>query len=62
MCTETCLLHRGRAKNMSIWKFDAPLVSQINDVLKQAAIEEGQWAEKRDGDDPQARTRVTIAM
>jgi hypothetical protein len=31
-----------------IWKFDAALVSQLNDTLKQVAIEEGQWTEKRD--------------
>jgi hypothetical protein len=29
-------------------KFDASLVTQICDVLKQAAIEEGQWTEKRE--------------
>ena len=37
-------------------------MSQINDVLKQVAIEEGQWAEKRDGDEQEAKTRVTIAI
>jgi hypothetical protein len=35
-------------------EIDAPLVSQINDVLKQVAIEEGQWAEKRDATKEQA--------
>jgi hypothetical protein len=29
-------------------KFDAALMSQLNATLKQAAIEEGQWSEKRD--------------
>jgi hypothetical protein len=28
--------------------FDATLVSQINNLPKRLAIEEGQWAEKRD--------------
>jgi len=36
-------------------------VSQINYVLKQAAIEEGQWAEKRNGDQD-ARLQVTIGI
>jgi hypothetical protein len=39
---------RGRNAEQEIWKFDAPLVAQFRDALKQAAIEEGQWAEKRD--------------
>ena len=37
--------YRGKSGERAIWKFDAPLVSQINDVLKQVAIEEGQWAQ-----------------
>src|ERR1700675_4333217 len=40
--------YRGKNAEQEIWKFDASLVAQINDVLKQAAIEEGQWTEKRD--------------
>jgi hypothetical protein len=39
--------YRGKNAEQEIWKFDASLVAQINDVLKQAAIEEGQWNEKR---------------
>ena len=34
--------YRGKNAEQEIWKFDASLVAQINDVLKQAAIEEGQ--------------------
>ena len=41
--------YRGKNAEQEIWKFDAALVSQINDTLKQAAIEEGQWSEKRGG-------------
>ena len=40
--------HRGKNGEQEIWKFDATLVSQINATLKQAAIEEGQWSEKRE--------------
>ena len=40
--------YRGKNAEQEIWKFDAALVAQINDVLKQAAIEEGQWTEKRE--------------
>jgi hypothetical protein len=34
---------------VEIGKFDAALAAQILHTLKQAAIEEGQWTEKRDG-------------
>jgi hypothetical protein len=44
----------GKNGERAIWKFDAPLVSQINDVLKQAALEEGQWGANQDGDDQEA--------
>ena len=40
--------YRGKNAEQEIWKFDASLVAQINDVLKQAAIEDGQWTEKRE--------------
>jgi phage terminase small subunit len=40
--------YRGKNGQQEIWKFDAALVSQINATMKQAAIEEGQWSEKRD--------------
>jgi phage terminase small subunit len=39
--------HRGKNGQQEIWKFDAALMSQINATMKQAAIEEGQWSEKR---------------
>ena len=45
----------GKNAEQEIWKFDGALVSQINDTLKQAAIEEGQWTEKRD-------VNATLAM
>lgn len=38
---------RGKNGQQESWKFDATLVRQINATLKQAAIEEGQWSEKR---------------
>ena len=38
----------GKNAEQEIWKLDATLVSQINATLKQAAIEEGQWSEKRE--------------
>ena len=37
----------GKNAEQEIWKFDASLVAQVCDVLKQAAIEEGQWTEAR---------------
>jgi hypothetical protein len=40
--------YRGKNAGQEIWKFDAGLEAQIKDTLKQAAIEEGQWTEKRD--------------
>ena len=40
--------YRGKNAEQEIWKLDAPLVSQINATMKQAAIEEGQWSEKRE--------------
>jgi hypothetical protein len=40
--------YRGRDANQVVWKFDASLESRITETLKQAAIEEGQWSEKRD--------------
>jgi hypothetical protein len=39
--------YRGKNGQQEIWKFDAALVSQTNATLKQVAIEEGQWSEKR---------------
>ena len=40
--------YRGKNADQEFWRFDAALATQICDVLKQAAIEEGQWAEKRE--------------
>jgi hypothetical protein len=40
--------YRGKNAEQEIWKFDAALVAQLNHTLKQAAIEEGQWTEKRE--------------
>ena len=40
--------YRGKDANEIVWKFDGGLMAQINNTLKQAAIEEGRWIEKRD--------------
>jgi hypothetical protein len=48
---ETGLLvkdYRGKKAGQEIWKFDAAWVEKLAHVLKQAAIEEGQWSEKRE--------------
>src|SRR4029077_10798078 len=39
---------RGKDANQVIWKFDSALEARIAHTLKQAAIEEGQWTEKRE--------------
>jgi hypothetical protein len=39
---------RGKNAEHEIFKFDTGLISQMNATMKQAAIEEGQWSEKRD--------------
>ena len=38
---------RGKNAEQVVWKFDASLEGKLMDALKQAAIEEGQWTEKR---------------
>ena len=38
---------RGKNAEQVVWKFDASLGGKLMDALKQAAIEEGQWTEKR---------------
>jgi hypothetical protein len=43
--------YRGKNAEQVIWKFDAALESKIFEALKQAAIEEGQWTEKRETKD-----------
>jgi hypothetical protein len=40
--------YRGKNAEQEIWKLDTALVTQINATMKQAAIEEGQWSEKRE--------------
>ena len=40
--------YRGKDAKQEIWKFDGGSISKIIDALKQAAIEEGQWNEKRE--------------
>src|ERR1039457_6152143 len=40
--------YRGKDANQVVWKFDAALEARIADNLRQAAIEEGQWTEKRE--------------
>ena len=40
--------YRGKDANQEVWKFDSALEARLADDLKQAAIEEGQWTEKRD--------------
>ena len=40
--------YRGKNAEKEIWRFDAALMAQLNGTLKQVAIEEGQWTEKRD--------------
>ena len=52
--------YRGKNGEREIWGFDAALNAQLLDLLKQAAIEEGQWGAKQEGD-PEARLAVTIA-
>jgi hypothetical protein len=43
--------YRGKNAEQVIWKFDSALEARIADNLKQAAIEEGQWTEKRETKD-----------
>jgi len=40
--------YRGKNAEQEIWKFDSALVDKFSALLKQAAIEEGQWNEKRE--------------
>ena len=50
--------YRGKNAEQEIWRFDAALVTQINATLKQAAIEEGQWSEKREVKSTETAERV----
>ena len=40
--------YRGKDANQEVWKFDSALEARLADDLKQAAIEEGQWSDKRE--------------
>jgi hypothetical protein len=40
--------YRGKNADQEIFKFDSALVDKFCSTLKQAAIEEGQWTEKRE--------------
>jgi len=40
--------YRGKNAGQEIWKFDAAWIEKLLHTLKQAAIEEGQWTEKRE--------------
>ena len=42
---------RGKNAEQVVWKFDAALEAKLMEALKQAAIEEGQWTEKRQIED-----------
>ena len=44
--------YRGKDANQEVWKFDSALEARLADDLKQAAIEEGQWSEKREVQPP----------
>jgi phage terminase small subunit len=50
--------YRGKNAEQEIWRFDAALVTQINATLKQAAIEEGQWSEKREVKSTETAERI----
>src|ERR1019366_7224997 len=49
---------RGKNAEQEIWKFDGALEAKIFEALKQAAIEEGQWTEKRENKDTVALSEV----
>ena len=40
--------YRGKNAEHENFKFDTGLISQMNATMEQAAIEEGQWSEKRE--------------
>ena len=52
--------YRGKNAEREIWKFDAGLMSPINHTMKQAAIEEGQWSEKRESSGDAATAAMII--
>ena len=53
--------YRGKNAEQEIWKFDAALVEKFCHTLKQAAIEEGQWSEKRE-QAPEAPVPVRVTV
>ena len=54
--------YRGKNAEQVVWKFDAALEARIADNLKQAAIEEGQWTEKRTIDDDARSARIIVNL
>lgn len=42
-----CRDYKGKDATQAVYRFDAALIEKRNETLKQAAIEEGQWTEKR---------------
>jgi hypothetical protein len=50
--------YRGKNAEQEVWRFDAALVEKFLNTLKQAAIEEGQWTEKRE----MAGTNINVMM
>jgi hypothetical protein len=54
--------YRGKNAEQVIWKFDAALEARIADNLKQVAIEEGQWTEKREVSGEAAAALIIINL
>ena len=54
--------HRGKNGKQETWRFDAALVAQMNATMKQAAIEEGQWSEKREVTDDAAAAAIKASL
>ena len=55
--------YRGKNAEQEIWKFDSGLEARIAEDLKQAAIEVGDWSEKRDQvPPPSLPVRVTVVF
>ena len=50
--------YRGKDANQEVWKFDSALEARLADDLKQAAIEEGQWTEKRQVEAAERKARI----
>jgi hypothetical protein len=40
--------YKGKDADRTVYKFDAPMVKEYRECLKQAAIELGEWTEKRE--------------